>query len=185
MNNIIIENPFAGVPDWVLRRATPEDEAQIRALVRAEKLNPTGINYPTFHVVSFDGTIVGAAQIRRHRDGSREFGSLVVAPDFRGRGIGRALTHALLAQERGRLHVITTPQGAATYQRLGFRRVSGWVAPPAIRRNLWIGRLVGVLNRLRGRKPLGLRVLERPVLARPFAQPAISPAAMRVPQFNG
>lgn len=185
MNSITLENPLAGVPDWILRPALPEDEAQIRALVRAEKLNPTGIAFPTFHVVSVAGTIVGAAQIRRHRDGSREFGSLVVAPDFRGCGIGRALIHALLARERGRLHVITSRHGAKTWERLGFRRVSGWAAPPAIRRNLLIGRAFGLLARLRGRRPLGLRVLERPMLAGPFAQPATSPAAMRVPQFNG
>jgi amino-acid N-acetyltransferase len=175
MNAIIIENPLAGVADMILRRATPEDEPQIRTLVRAEKLNPTGLHYPAFHVVSFEGMIVGAAQIRRHRDGSREFGSLVVAPDFRGRGIGRALIHALLSQERERLHVITTPGGAKSYERLGFRRVPGRAAPAAVWRNLRIGQLVGVLSRLRGRRPLRLCVLERPAREWLLPQPAFVP----------
>lgn len=177
MNSIIIENPLAGVADWTLRRATLEDEPQIRALVRAEKLNSKGIDHPAFHVVSMDGLIVGAAQIRRHRDGSNEFGSLVVAPAFRGRGIGRALVRTLVSQERERLHVITTPQDAKTYEALGFHRVPGRMVPFGVRRTLRIGQLIGVLNRLRGCRPLGLCVLERPARMWLLPQPAFVPRA--------
>lgn len=151
-----------GGPAWTLRPATPADEPAIRALVRAERLNPTGLTHPTFIVACVGPLVVGAAQIRRHRDGSRELGSLVVAPTMRGRGIGKALIHTLLEQNPGRLHVITGRKGFAAYQRLGFRLVPGHDAPAAIRRNLWIGQFVGLVMRLRGRRPLGLRALERP-----------------------
>lgn len=178
MNSIIIENPLAGVADWTLRRATPDDEPHIRALVRAERLNPTGLDHAAFHVVSFGPMVVGAAQIRRHRDGSNEFASLVVAPAFRGRGIGGALIRTLVAQERQRLHVITTPHGARTYERLGFRRVPGRTAPAAVRRNLRIGQLAGALSRLRGQTPLALWVLERPSRLWLLEEPQAARAAL-------
>ena len=147
---------------WTLRRARPEDEPRIRALVRAERLNPTDLRFPAFLVACMGGMVVGAAQIRLHRDGSREFGSLVVAPPFRGQGIGSALIRSLLAQESGRLHVITGRAGVPTYERHGFVRVPARRVPRAIWRNLRIGQFMGHWGRLRGREPLGLCVLERP-----------------------
>lgn len=175
MNSHVLENPLAGVSDWILRRAAPDDEPQIRALVRAETLNPTAIDWPGFQVVCMDRRVIGAAQIRLHRDGSREFGSLVVAPDFRGHGIGQALIRLLVSQERERLHVITTPRAAHAYERMGFLRVPDRTVPFGVRRNLRIGQVAGVLNRLRGRTPLPLCVLERPAQTHAPARPAILP----------
>lgn len=149
---------------WTLRRARPDDEAAIRALVRAERLNPSDLRYPAFIVACVDTRVVGAAQIRLHRDGAREFGSLVVAPAFRCRGIGAALTGSLLAHENCRLHVITGRANIPTYERHGFRRVAGRSVPWSVRRNLRIGQFFGHLGRLRGRVPLGLCVMERPEL---------------------
>lgn len=154
-----VEAPRTG---WTLRRAGPDDEPRIRALVRAERLNPTDLRFPTFIVACVDERVVGAAQIRLHRDGSRELGSLVVAPAFRRRGIGTALICSLLAQESRQLHVITGHAGVPTYERHGFRQVPGRSVPRIIRRNLRIGQFVGHCRRLRGVQPLGLCVLERP-----------------------
>jgi len=150
-----------GTP-WTLRRALPDDEPRIRALVRAERMNLNGLRWPAFIVACAGLLVVGAAQIRLHRDGSREFASLVVDPRFRGRGIGKALISTLLAQETCRLHVITSRKGVPAYERHGFHRVPARAAPRIIRRHLRIGQLAGEYGRLRGRKPLGLCVLERP-----------------------
>lgn len=152
--------PVTGA-DWTLRRARPDDEPAIRALVRAEALNPTDLRYPAFVVACTGERVVGAAQVRLHRDGSREFGSLVVAPSHRGRGIGTALIGTLLAQENRRLHVITGRANISIYERHGFRCVPGRSVPWQVRRNLRIGQFVGHLRRLGGRVPLGLCVLER------------------------
>lgn len=147
---------------WTLRRARPDDEPRIRALVRAERLNPTNLRFPTFLVASIGDMVVGAAQIRLHRDGSREFGSLVVAPPFRGRGIGSALIDSLLAGESCRLYVIAGRSWVQTYERHGFRPVPARHAPRLVRRNLRMGQFVGQCNLLRGRTSLGLCVLARP-----------------------
>lgn len=147
---------------WTLRPATPDDEPEIRALLRAEGMNTTGLHHGEVVVACAGAMVVGAAQVRPHRDGSCELDSLVVAPGFRGQGIGTALVRTLLACEHGRLHAITSHGGAATYERLGFRRVPGRVVPRVVRRNLRIVQLAGLAARLRGRHPPLLCLLERP-----------------------
>lgn len=170
-----IPRTVAGSP-WLLRAATAVDEPAIRALIRAERMNPTRLHYAGFIVACIGPVVVGAAQIRRHRDGSREFGSLVVAQGCRGRGIGTALLRTLLAQGHDRLHVITGRAGAGAYERLGFRRVPGGALPRAVRLNLRIGQLAGIVGRLRGRRPQELWALERP------EQPAKAPLAAAWPR---
>ena len=189
MESFTNQDPSTKASGWLVRRAKRPDEEQIRALVHAERLNPTGLNYPAFHVVSVGPAIIGAAQIRRHPDGSREFASLVVAPAFRGMGIGRVLINTLLSQERERLHVITSRKCAATYERLGFTRVKARNAPASVRRNLRMGQLVGAMGRLLGRQPLELCVLERPPqIYRPSPAPAGAgrdPLSFNPYQLNG
>ena len=41
------------------------------------------------------GEVIGCAQIKPHRDGSRELASLVVHPDYRGQGIARRMIQYL------------------------------------------------------------------------------------------
>ncbi len=45
--------------------------------------------------------MIGASQIRRHKDGSRELGSVVVARPWRGRGVSAEIIGTLLAADRG------------------------------------------------------------------------------------
>lgn len=157
----IITGSAAGT-GWTPRRARPDDETCIRALVRAERLNPSNLHYPPFLVACIERMVVGAAQIRLHKDGSREFGSLVVAPPFRGQGIGSALISGLLAEDSRQLHVICGRSWVPVYEGHGFRRIDARDAPRVIRRNLRIGRFMGHVGRLRGRRPLDLCVMERP-----------------------
>ena len=78
-----------------------------------------------------DGQAVGNAQLTLWRQNG-EIGSLVVAPDYRRRGLARRLLTALIneADRRG-LEALEigahecTPSIIAFYQRLGFDRVEG------------------------------------------------------------
>ncbi len=88
-------------------------------------------------VAEVDGQAVGTAQLTQwgHRG---EIGSLVVAPDYRRRGIGRQLLAALIeeAERRGLDPLdIRASEGhpflVAFYQRLGFCRVEGAEEPRA------------------------------------------------------
>ncbi len=143
-----------------LRRATEQDQPAIRALVHSERLNPHNLDWRNFLVATDAGGIVGAVQLRRHRDGSRELGSLVVRKEARRQGIGSRLIEALLAPEHGRVLMITGAAFAARYARFGFRRIGADAAPAPVRRNYRLGSLAAVISLLMGR-PRRLAILER------------------------
>jgi len=127
-----------------LRPGRPEDQAVIRRMVHQARLNPLGLHWSRFWVVEVAGRVVGAVQIRQHRDGSRELASLVVDPAWRGRGLGSMMVRALLAQEPGPLYLICRTELEGFYQRFGFQRVSRPAMPPFFR---WVDRLARWLRR--------------------------------------
>ncbi len=144
-----------------IRRAAAQDQDAIRALVRAERLNPTGLDWPRF-VVACDGDrLVGAVQLRRHRDGSQELGSLVVAPAWRGQGLAGRLIDALLAGVDREVHMITQRRHAAHFARWGFNPVWALRAPAAVRLNWSMGQSVALWSLLRRRPMRRLAVLSR------------------------
>jgi amino-acid N-acetyltransferase len=146
----------------LVRRAIARDQEAISALVLKERLNPTGLHWPRFVVATIDQRVVGAVQMRLHADGSRELGSLVVAPSQRGRGIAGRMIERLLADHEGRVHMITPRAHAERYVRWGFRGTAARHAPRSVRRNHRLGSLAGWLFApLRGRMPRRLVVLER------------------------
>jgi amino-acid N-acetyltransferase len=145
-----------------IRPAAARDQPHILALARGERLKPTGLDWPRFVVADDEGKIVGAVQLRSHPDGSKELGSLVVAPAFRGRGVAARLIEKRLAGATGRVLIITAAIHADYYRRWGFRRIKPGDAPPFVCMNYWMGYLGGgLLSKLRGRAVNHLAVLER------------------------
>jgi N-acetylglutamate synthase-like GNAT family acetyltransferase len=144
-----------------IRPAVAEDQPHIVALARGERIKPVGLRWPRFVVAEQGGKIIGAAQLREHPDGSREVGSLVVATEFRGRGISAQLIDRRLA-DADRVFVITGRVQADYYRRWGFRPIKPGNAPRFIRMNYWIGYLGGgLLAILGGRAVNHLGVFER------------------------
>ena len=146
----------------IIRPAFAHEQVCIRALVRAERMNPTGLDWPNFLVAVDQRGVVGAVQMRKHPDGSRELGSLVVIRSARGQGIASRLIDALLADEDGPVFMITDGAHSAHYAQWGFRRIAPLRASPCIRRNYVIGRLAIILSILKGLPRRRLVVLERP-----------------------
>jgi N-acetylglutamate synthase-like GNAT family acetyltransferase len=146
----------------LIRPATPHDHPHILFLARGERLKPTGLDWPRFFVAEDHGKIVGAVQLRHHPDGSKEIGSLVVAPAFRHRGVAAQLIERRLAGATGRVFVITARVHEGYYQRWGFARIKPGSASPFVCANYWMGYLGGgLLSKLRGRAVNHLAVLER------------------------
>ena len=146
----------------LIRPATAADQPHILALARGERLKPTGLHWPKFIVADDGGSIIGAVQLRKHPDGSRELGSLVVARPFRRRGVAARLIERRLANSAGRILLITAGAHADYFQRWGFRRIRPIDAPPFVCANYWLGYLGGgLLSLLRGRSVNHLAVLER------------------------
>ena len=145
-----------------IRPAAPRDQSHIVALARGERVKPTGLDWQRFVVAEDDGKIIGAVQLRAHPDGSRELGTLVVAPAFRRRGLAARLIESRLADAPGPVLVITGARHADYYRRWGFQRIQPGKAPPFVCINYWMGYLGGgLLSVLRGRAVNHLAVLER------------------------
>ena len=145
-----------------IRAATADDQNAIVGLVHSERLNPHGLEWPNF-VVAVDGQpLIGAVQIRKHKDGSRELGSLVVDRSYRRQGLASRLIDRLLAAEAGRVLVITGRIRAAYFARWGFRPTTSCRAPTSIRTNYYLGYMIGGLHALLRRRPVNhLVILDR------------------------
>jgi amino-acid N-acetyltransferase len=144
-----------------IRSATADDQESIVALVRSERLNPTGLHWKYF-VVADAGRIVGAAQIRKHKDGSRELASLVVEPSWREKGLATRMIETLLASEHGRLFVITSEQRSAYFARWMFQAADSSRAPWPVRLNYYMGQFGGGMVSLLLRRELRrLVILDR------------------------
>ena len=144
-----------------VRRATPLDQPAIRAMVQGERLNPTDLRWSNFMVAVTEGGIVGAVQMRKHTDGSRELGSLVVASELRGQGIAKRLIDALLAAEPGPVWMITWDGFAHACARWGFRPIDPRSAPVKVRRNWRLGSLARIVSLIMRRPMRRLVILER------------------------
>lgn len=148
---------------YSIRRAMADDEPAIHALVRRERLNPHHLHFCNFVVAISGDELIGASQIRHHRDGSRELGSVVVAPPWRGRGISARIIAFLLEGEANVVHVITRRRHAHHYERWGFEPIPPRLAPSPIRLNFRIGDTIGTIMALMQRRRVNrLMILRRP-----------------------
>lgn len=144
----------------IIRAATIDDQDEI---VTRERLKPLGLRWPNFVVADAAGELIGAAQIRKHNDGSRELGSLVVVPQRRGQGVAWRMVEALLAGGRGPVFSITRQARVPTFARWQFEPVETAQAPAAIKRNYYAGQIGGgLVTLLKGRAPSRLAILVRP-----------------------
>jgi N-acetylglutamate synthase-like GNAT family acetyltransferase len=144
-----------------IRRATERDQPEIRALVHGERLNPTGLNWPNFMVAVMGGRLIGAVQMRKHSDGSRELASLVVSKEHRGHGTASRLIDALLAEDQEPVWMITSEPHAAAYSRWGFEQIETRAAPAKVRRNHVMGSLARIISFVMRRPMRRLVILER------------------------
>jgi len=134
-----------------LRAATEADAGTIRKLIVDERLDPTSLDWRHFMVAEEDDRIVGIAQVKP-LPGVNEFGSLVVLPAYRGRGIAARLIQALEAQAGRPLYLVCRDRMEPYYNRFGFRRIGFWSAPPFLRFKLG----AAALMRLAGVRVIGM-----------------------------
>lgn len=122
-----------------LRPARPEDLPAALALLEVAGLPVTGVDecFDRFIVAEHDGSLVGVAGLEVHgNDGLLR--SVAVAPDWRSRGLGGALTAAILAEsERARLSAVylLTETAEHFFPRYGFTRIEREQASDAIRQS--------------------------------------------------
>jgi amino-acid N-acetyltransferase len=127
------ENSFSLPSECTLRPASEQDIKSIRKLVWSAKLDPTQLRWQQFWVIECDRKLAACGQLRKF-EGAQELGSLVVAKDWRDRGLGSYLTQHLIQQATEPLYLECLGKRLATfYTRFGFVEVSFPELPPSLK----------------------------------------------------
>lgn len=87
-----------------LRPAKQEDIWAIRVMVMGALLDPTQLRWQQFWIIECSGKTIACAQLRTFPD-AQELGSLVVAKDWRNKGLGTVLSQHLIQQARQPLYL--------------------------------------------------------------------------------
>ncbi|HEY9428112.1 MAG TPA: arsenic resistance N-acetyltransferase ArsN2 [Gemmatimonadaceae bacterium] len=120
-----------------LRPAREDDLAAIERLLTASDLPLAGVAeiLPTVVVAESDGAVVGMAGLEVRGD-SALLRSVAVTPEWRSRGLGRALVTRVIADAEARgiraLYLLTTT-AEHYFPSFGFRKITRDEAPDAIR----------------------------------------------------
>jgi N-acetylglutamate synthase-like GNAT family acetyltransferase len=134
------------IQEFTLRPATAEDAETIRHIISLAQINPTSLNWRRFVLaVDRDGKIIGCGQVKPHSDGSLELASIAVLPDWRGKGIARAIIEHLLEQYPGRIYLTCRSRLEPLYQKFGFQALQFADMPPYFQR---LSQLVALFNKL-------------------------------------
>lgn len=135
-----------------LRPAQAADRAAILALMRPGDYNRINLQPTCFRVAEAAGQIVGIGQIKRHRDGTPELASLVVAEAYRRQGIGGHLVQALVEGHRHThptepLYLFCLVELQRYYAQFGFQKVNRSTLPWPLWLMHWLGNGIGSLVR--------------------------------------
>lgn len=116
-----------------LRPANAKDAWAIRKLVLSAKLDPTQLRWQQFSVVECNGRAIACGQLRAFT-GAQELGSLVVASDWRGKGVGSYLVESLIRQATQPLYLECLGHKLAEfYARFGFVAVTWKELPRSLK----------------------------------------------------
>jgi len=109
------------------------------------KLDPTQIRWSQFWVIECEGRIVACGQLRCF-PGAQELGSIVVAPAWRGRGLGSYLVKYLIQQATQPLYLECLGSRLAQfYTRFCFVPVSWQELPRTLKWKFGFSKLVSTL----------------------------------------
>jgi N-acetylglutamate synthase-like GNAT family acetyltransferase len=123
---------LAGV---TIRPAEARHAEPIHALIERVDINIRGLDWRHFLVAEDEAaSLVGCGQVKAHPGGVRELASIAVVPEYRRRGVARALIEALLAQHSDPLYLMSESGLEAFYAQFGFRRIGEAEMPTYFRR---------------------------------------------------
>lgn len=122
------------MPDIFLRAATAEDQATIRRMIRAARLNPFGLHWQRFVVAQSDDDVAGIGQVKILGDGTPELASLAVLPEYQNSGIGSCIVWTLIDRTPGPLYLRCAAHNEGYYQRFGYRTLAPAEMPRSLRR---------------------------------------------------
>jgi N-acetylglutamate synthase-like GNAT family acetyltransferase len=121
--------------DLTFRAATMEDAPAIKSLIRSARINPMDLDWRRFLIVtSPEETLLACGQVKPHSDGTLELASIAVHPEWRGRGLARAVIARLLVDSPRPLYLTCRSGLGALYAKFGFRALRAEELTPYFRR---------------------------------------------------
>ncbi len=121
--------------EFTLRPATADDADAIKSLVRSVRINPMDLDWRRFLLASSsDGELVACGQVKPHTDGTLELASVAVHPEWRGRGLARAVIERLLSDSPRPLYLTCRSDLEPLYRKFGFRTLTSDELTPYFRR---------------------------------------------------
>jgi len=134
--------------ECAIRPASVQDIKSIRKLVWSAKLDPTQLRWEQFWVIECEGKLAACGQLRNFA-GAQELGSLVVAKEWRDRGLGSYLTKYLIQQATEPLYLECLGKRLASfYTRFGFVEVSVQELPQSLKFKFGLSQLAKSLFRI-------------------------------------
>ena len=132
-------------PGCILRPAQAQDKWAIRLLVLAAKLDPTQLRWQQFWVIESDMRLVACGQLRSFPE-AQELGSVVVAPGWRGQGLGTCLVEHLVQSAKQPLYLECLGSRLAMfYTRFGFVPVNWQELPRSLKLKFSLSALAATL----------------------------------------
>jgi N-acetylglutamate synthase-like GNAT family acetyltransferase len=105
-----------------IRHALESESTQIKELINLVGINPTGLDWKRFIVaVNESGQVIACGQIKPHGVDIRELASIAVNPEYRGRGIARAVIEMLLRENPKPLYLMCVSHNGPMYEKFGFQ----------------------------------------------------------------
>ena len=147
-----------------LRPGQAADREAILALMRPGDYNRVNLKPTGFIVAETEGQIVGIGQIKRHRDGTPELASLVVAEPYRQQGIAGRIVQQLVDQHQQAhptegLYLFCLAALEHYYQRFGFQTVKRQQLPWPLWSMHLLGNSIGRLVHLAGGPAIHIRAM--------------------------
>jgi amino-acid N-acetyltransferase len=122
------------------------------------RINPSGLDWRRFVLaVDESGGMIGCGQVKPHGDGTRELASIAVVPEWRGRGVARAIIEYWLARAEPPLWLTCNSGLIPMYQKFGFQEIRDNL-PPYFKR---LRRIAGVVI-FAARSDQYLAIMRRP-----------------------
>jgi len=103
-----------------IRPAVQDDFPEIRALIRAARINPLGLDWRRFVVAIHCDGLAGCGQLKPVPGGVTELASLAVQTQFRRQGVARALIACLLDSSPRPLYLTCRSGLGPFYEKFGF-----------------------------------------------------------------
>ena len=131
---------------FTLRPARETESRAIKDLIHFVGINPMGVDWKRFVVaVDSQGQIIGIGQLKPHGKDILELASIAVYPEYRGRGIARAIIEYLLKDSPRPLYLMCESQNGSLYEKFGFREIPYEEMPRYFQR---ISKLAGLATTL-------------------------------------